>query len=194
MAKNQEVEQTQTQTTETNEGTINLVKMEDGSSVNFGARAKVLSTQTVTDTSFSLTFNIGNGKQVHYDFKGDTNLLLEMAAFGAANKVKQACAGLAKFEELEAMITAKVAELSEGIFVSRSGGKVSVALSQLQVAYARVNKIDISTTDGINEVATYFDSLDKEGKAALRKQGRIQIELAKLQLEAKEAEYSQEEV
>lgn len=193
MAKKEQDAQKTTDSTDSIESTINLVNMEDGTSVNFGARAKVLSSQSVTDTDFSITFNIANGKQVHYQFKGDTNLLLEMAAFGAANKVKQACAGLKQFDELEAMITAKVAEMQEGIFVSRTGGKVAVALSQLEVAYARVHKIDITTTEGINQVAEFFASLDKEGKAAVRKQGRIQIELAKLQLEAKEAEYKEVE-
>lgn len=166
---------------------INLVTMNDGSQKNFGERNKLLSDSSTTETGFSIVFHVSNGEQVVYDFSGDTSLLLEMAAFGAASKIKQAVTGEKDVNKLAALIKDKIEEFHQGSFVNRVTGQLTTSLSQIQVAYARVHGIDITTTEGVAKVNAIFAAMTKEDKSALAQQGKIKLEIAKLRLEAAEA-------
>lgn len=166
---------------------INLVTMEDGSTKNFGERTKLLADHDVSDTSFKVTFHLSNGQQIVYNFEGDTNLLLEMAAFGASSKIKQACTGEKEADGIAAIINTKIKEFQEGNFVTRTTGQITTSLSQIQVAYARVNDIDVTNSDGVAKVNAIFAAMSKEDKSALYTVGKIKLELARLKLEAAEA-------
>jgi hypothetical protein len=191
-----EGETLENQTTEGQEGNtekkeskpkvINLVAMADGSQKNFGGRGKLLSTETVNENDFSVVFHIANGEQAVYNFKGDTKLLLAMAAFGASTKIKSACSGL-KTEEIKAIVEAKIKEFDDGDFIGRTTGDLTQVLSQIQLAWAIVNGIDASTSEGVAKVNAIFSAMSKEDKGNLYKLPKIQLELAKLKLAAAEA-------
>jgi hypothetical protein len=172
--------------------TPNIVTMQDGSVKNFGERGRLLSTSVIGEDSFSTTFHIVNGAQISYQFTGSIALLLEMAAFGFDAKVKASCAGVS-VDGIEKVITDKVTEITAGNFVGRSTGELTSSLSQIQTAYAIVNDIDVSTSEGIAKVNAIFSAMSKEDKAGLYKVAKIQLELAKLKLAAAKAALELEE-
>jgi hypothetical protein len=183
---------TSNEQTETKVKAINLITMQDGTQKNFGNRGKLLSSEAVNETDFSVTFHISTGEQVVYNFKGDTKLLLTMAAFGAASKVKSSCSGL-KQEEIKSIIDAKLKEFDEGDFIGRTTGELTQVLSQIQLAWATVNGIDTSTSEGVAKVNAIFTAMSKEDKSDLYKLPKIQIELAKLKLAAAQAALEESE-
>jgi hypothetical protein len=160
-----------------------IITMQDGQIKNFGERGKLLSTQEVSEAGFAITFHVVTGEQSTYTFDGDMALLIEMAAFGAASKIKAATAGLEN-EKIKAIIDDKIAEFNLGDFNTRAGGDSVVNLSQIQTAYAIVNSIDINTQEGINKVQAIFAALSKKEKSDLYKNVDIKLELATIQYEA----------
>lgn len=186
MTKDKQVQTENVEAVATSTKVQQFVTMVDGTTKNFGERGRLLSTSTVTEDSFSTVFHIVNGKQISYDFTGSIGLLLEMAAFGFEAKVKASCAGVS-VDNLEKVINDKVTEITAGNFVGRSTGEITSGLSQIQTAYATVNNIDISTSEGIVKVNAIFSAMTKEDRTGLYKVAKIQIELAKLKLAAAEA-------
>ena len=160
-----------------------IVTMADGSVKDFGERGKLLSTQETNETGFTLTFHVANGEQVQYVFNGDQTLLIEMAAFGAASKIKAATAG-EPIDKITSVILSKVEEFNNGEFVSRNAGEPVATLSQIQQAYANVNGIDTSTSVGQATVAAIFSAMSKEEKSSLYKNVDIAFELKSIQFEA----------
>lgn len=195
MAKNKNTEEATVTVTSTEVAStkktrvINNVTMTDGSVKNFGERGKLLSSQVVHENGFDLTFHLITGEQI--EFKHETtadSLTLEMAAFGAAAKVKAATAGT-KQEDLAAVVSAKLEEFKQGLFVTRAaGGEVSTPLSHIQTAYAIVNGIDTTTTEGVATVNAVFAALNKQQRSALYSNPKIKLELVKIQMAKAQAD------
>lgn len=191
MAKKKEVQEVQ-EVVETAvvEKVVNNVTMQDGSVKNFGAKGKLLSSQDVTTSGFALEFYVVTGEIVKYEHQFGNEisaLTAEMAAFGAASKIKAATAG-SEVADLVKVITDKVEEYKQGIFVSRSSnGDNTSALTQIQTAYARVNGLNPEDQTDIAKVNAIFAALTKEEKSALYENIDIQIELAQIRLAAAQA-------
>jgi len=164
---------------------VNMVQLADGTSKNFGKSMKLLSDEDVTETGFKVTFHIITGEQVVYESTDTsaTEFTRQQAAFGVSAKVKASCAGVAP-KELFKVITDKVKDITEGNFASRVTGEATQALSLIQTAYAAVNDIDVSTTEGVAKVNAIFLALSKEEKSALYSNPKIGVKLAQLRLEA----------
>lgn len=176
---------------EVKEKVINMVTMVDGTKRNFGERGRLLSSSEITKNGFSITFHVVTGEQVTFTYSQEADLpeiVAEMAAFGVAAKVKAATAGT-ETKDLVTVITAKKSEIEDGIFSTRgAAGEIVTPLNQLQTAYAIANGIDVSGKDGIAQVNAVFAELSKEDKSALYKVPAIKLELAKLRLQAAQAE------
>lgn len=175
--------------TEAKENKQIVVTMEDGELKNFGERGRLLSTSNYTDKGIEITFHVVTGEQVTFTHKveGLDELTAKAAAFGFESKAKAATAGVEP-SKIKAIIEAKVSEFEAGIWATRgSAGESLAPLTQIQTAYALVNDIDPSSSEGIAKVNAIFTTLTKEQKSALYADVKIKVELAKLKLQAAEA-------
>lgn len=165
---------------------INIVQLIDGTSRNFGERTRLLSDKIINQNGFNIKFNLVTGHQFNYSFEiteDNKELLLEMAAFGVDAKVKASTAGV-PLDKLQDLILSKLKDIENGNFVTRASGELTGGLTQLQQAYARVNGLDITKPEDVNKLQAIFAAYSKEEKTDLQKQRKIQIEIAKLRLEA----------
>ena len=164
----------------------NLVTMVNGEVKNFGERGRLLSSSNITSKGIEITFHILNGEQVTFthEVAGLDELTAKAAAFGFESKAKASTAGV-EVDKIKDVIEGKVAEFEAGVWSTRGGAGESLApLTQLQTAYAVVNKLDPATSEGIAKVNAIFSALSKEEKSALYADVSIKIELAKLKLNA----------
>lgn len=172
-----------TETQATAENTI-LVIMADGTVRNFGNRGRLLSTEKVSPNGIEVTFHVVTGEQVHFklETQGISEFLLEAAAYGFANKAKNATAST-KVEDIAKVIQARVDAYNKGVWTNRApAGESSTSLTQTQTAYAMVKGIDHTTAEGISTVRAIFSALTAEDKANLQKDPQIQVALAELRL------------
>lgn len=171
-----------------------IVTMENGEQVNFGQRANIISTQEISadGTGFTLTFNVFNGTVLTYTYVSEVvlpKLLLEMAAFGASSKAKASTAGAESLDAIVDIIKGKIAEFSEGLFVTRGGGAASnLVLTLQQEAYADMEGLDKNDPETIAKIKDFFAEMSKEAKSALVKDTKFKYHMRKLQFEAMEAE------
>ena len=172
----------------------NVINMQDGNVVNFGSRAKLVSDQTILENGFELVFNVINGVVITYKYVSETPmpaLLAEMAAFGAANKAKNATAGAKTPEDIVAIVNAKIAEFDSGVFVTR--GAANLSLSLHQEAYANMEGLDKTKIEDVLKVKEFFEGLDKDARAALNKSAGFRKAIAELRLAQAIAEVEAEE-
>ncbi len=178
---------------------VRNVAMQDGSVVNFGARANLL---TATDGN-TLTFNFSDGKQIKWDVpfvEGLTEFQQTVYLYGIAAKIKSSLAPV-KFDDLEAAINKQIAAINEGNFSLRVAGEASTSLDNWAIAYAIVKAKEAdfshwvvngefnSTPEVVTEVATRWAGFSISEKNGLRKHAYIKLEKAKLDaVDAREAE------
>lgn len=171
---------------------VNLVTLTSGKVKNFGEKGKLLSETTFTKdengitNGFSITFATVEGTEHTYTFNGDMNLLYDAAAFGFASKAKSATAG-SNGEDLIKVINAKIEEFNNGLFVTRTGGETTSAITQLQQAYAVVNGLGYESNEDVIKLNAIFSAMTKEDKSALYKVTKIKLALARINLAAAEA-------
>ena len=164
----------------------NLVTMKNGEVKNFGERGRLLSSSVISKEGIEITFHIITGEQVTFkhEVAGLDELTAKAAAFGFESKAKASTAGV-ELDKIKDIIEGKIAEYKAGVWSTRGGAGESLApLTQLQTAYAVVNEINISTSEGIAKVNAIFSALSKEEKSALYSDIKIKIQLATLKLNA----------
>ena len=169
----------------------NIIKMEDGSIVNFGTRAKLVTTVKVEETSFTVVFNLLSSRIITYSYVSSIPLpriLLEMAAFGAASKAKAAASNGSTETEIIEILETKVAEYQEGIFVSRGTTSMSGTLNMTQQAYCVVNGLDPFDPEVVVTTKATFDGMSKEDKAALSKTVPMKVAIGQIRLAQAQAE------
>lgn len=202
MAKNKTETEIETEIDTAHQPETNIVKMEDGSIVSFGSRARLVSDQTITPTGFELIFNLISGKILKYSLDAGREvpkLLLEMAAFGAGAKAKASTAGAKDADEIEKIIVAKIAEFTADIFVTR-GAAAPAALTMYQEAYCKAYVIsnptenwDCEDASVITKVKSLFADMSKEDKTAMMKSPAIRIQVNQIRLAQAQAELAAEQ-
>lgn len=176
-----------------------LVTLEDGSVVNFGARANVL-VHSDSETKV-ITFALSNGKKIVWtapEVEGLTPFQVQVYLYGLAAKVKSSLAPLKDLADIEAAIEKQIASIDSGVFILKSNGREAVAkLTNLQKAYASVK----ATTEGfeswanvdapevIEEVLTRWAAFTVSERNSIRKNAYVKLALAPLEAAAaKEAD------
>lgn len=163
----------------------NIVNMEDGSVVNFGTRAKLVSSQNIFENGFELIFSVLSGKVIKYRFTSETpisKLLAEMAAFGAASKAKSATAGAKDVTEIVSIINKKIEEFVNGSFVTRGASAASFVLSLQQEAYADVEGLDKTKPEVVASVKDIFSKMETAERTAFMKRPEVRVAINKLRL------------
>ncbi len=176
-----------------------LVTLEDGSVVNFGARANVL---VHSDNEAKvITFALSNGKKITWaapEVEGLTPFQVQVYLYGLAAKVKSSLAPLKDLADIEKAIAKQIASIDSGVFILKSNGREAVAkLTNLQKAYALVKSAttgfesweDVDAAEVITEVIERWEALTVSQRNSIRKNAYVKLELARLDVvSAKEAE------
>ena len=168
-----------------------IITMEDGSIINFGTRAKLVTTVKVTDTGFTVLFNLISARVISYIYESDVpvpRLLLEMAAFGAASKAKAATSNATDEAGVVDILTTKLAEFQEGIFVSRGSTGITSVLNMTQQAYCEVEGLDSNLAEVITDVKMKFKGMSVQDKAVLSKTVPMRVAMGKIRLAQAQAE------
>jgi hypothetical protein len=165
-----------------------IIICEDGVTRNFGVRTKVLSKHDLTDNGLTVTFAHISGKVANYVFTSETDLpvfIKEAFAFGLESKVKNSLSTKFDDEQTWNTVLTKIEEFNAGRFVNRVTGAVDVEIKLLQIeqAWAKVQAIDVSTTEGLSKVRDYFETLTDEQKEALKDDKDIKVAICDIKLE-----------
>jgi len=166
-----------------------IVKMEDGSEVNFGKRANLLTSVDGTIVSFKLF----SGKVIAWEVEGIdelTDFQKTVYIFGLTEKVKSNIASVKDVAELEIAIHRQVASLSSGVFYTRGTSSSAVVLDNLQKAWATVKSgqegfehfIDYAEPTVSREIATLWSEMTRPAKNLIRKNVYVVVAKAKLDL------------
>lgn len=170
----------------------NIIKMNDGISLNFGPRARLVSRTTIEEAGFTVNFYMRSGKiltYTHIASHGTPKFLLQLAAFGATSKCKSAVNKYTTEAEIVLELEAKIKELDEEVFLIRSASG-SKKLNLTQRAYCNVNDLDSNASDVRLEVANTFAYMSKEDKAAMVKTPEMSLAIAKLKVADLESSYA----
>lgn len=183
---------------EESSATPRVVKMEDGSEINFGKRAMMLSGTMYREDGkgFEIVFHVFSGKQFRFKVELETPLeqfYLEVLSFGLAQKAKNSCTAAKSADDIEKILQIKLQEYANKDFATRASGETSITLTQEQMAFARWKNMDVDTIETIVNVRAYFAALSKEELQKLRKNPLIQFFKAQIQQEAAIASLSDEE-
>jgi hypothetical protein len=168
-----------------------IVTMADGSEVNFGKKANVLT--SVDEATNVLTFKLFTGKIISWVLPfvdGLSGFQKTIYINGLEAKVKSSLAPI-KLPELEAAILKATGTLDQGIFTVRTS-KVG-SLSVEQNAYRIVKSIEGGrhfdstlshwaelTPTVVQEVSAVWAGFDKSKRNAIRKDAYIRLEIAQL--------------
>ncbi len=91
-----------------------IVKMTDGRSVDFGLRGKLKKSVTIQNGVITLTFDCVNG-DVHYmTIDSEHPLFLELAAYGAGQKVSESIAKAHNPEDISSLVIDQINRLDSG--------------------------------------------------------------------------------
>ena len=160
---------------------VRVVIMEDGSQVNFGSRATLLSnTDVATGT---IVFKLFTGKIISYVVEGIeafSEFQKQVYLFGLQSKIRSA---LSNVKDVEEEVLKQIAALKEGKFSVRSGDASDVSLDNHLKAWATVmtgkypnvvatphtNWTDLTDVTVINEVLSTWNALSPKEKIAARK-------------------------
>jgi hypothetical protein len=179
-----------------------IVKLEDGSEVNFGVRANLLT--SVDEAANTVTFKSISGKIITWAVPyvdGLNGFVKTVYIYGLVTKVKSTLAGVKGEADMEAALEKVLTSLAMGTLVVRSA--VAGTLTLEQKAYAIIKSThtnrhfdltkthwsDLSAPATIAEVTTLWGSFDRSRKNAIRKDSYFKIELATL-VAASESEVS----
>lgn len=166
-----------------------IVEMEDGSEVNFGKRANLLTSVDGTTVSFKLF----SGKIITWVVEGIddlTDFQKVVYIFGLTEKVKSNIASVKDVTELEIAIHRQITSLSSGVFYTRGTSSNAVVLDNLQKAWATVKSdqegfehfIDYAEPAVSREIATLWAEMSRPAKNLIRKNVYVVVEKAKLDL------------
>lgn len=168
-----------------------VVTMQDGSTASFGNRARLISEQTIREDGFTIFFKLISGVIIDYVFHCDVGipkLMLEMAAFGAANKAKAATAGLKKVDDIEKTIRLKVEEFTKGIFVTRGAPANSLTLTMTQEAYCDMKQLDKTSSEVVATVKGIFADFSSGEKSTLVTSAAMKVAMGAIRLAQAQAE------
>lgn len=172
-----------------NEVEAGNVKMEDGTIVNFGKRARFLSEEVVNENGFSLRLLVASGKVLTYKYEkaGIGEFLAKIASFGASSKVKAAIASCKTVEEIETCVKSKVEEFNGEVFTTNRAGSSLAKLTIPQMAYAVVNNVDPEDAVKVGQIKDLFKAWTKEELLAFKKRLDVRKVILQLNLDAAQA-------
>lgn len=148
------------------EQTVDLVQMEDGTEVNFGVKAKVLKSSVQTEDSNTVKFQFKNGTIRTFDLSSvSPEMLIRLALHGAEAKIGDNYAGVAEIEDCVEAVDDMIARLQRGEWrESRKGaGESYQGASVLARAIAEVRGLQI------DKVREWLRTRSAADKLALRK-------------------------
>jgi len=164
-----------------------VVKMENGSIVDFGKRANLL---IAVDGSV-VDFSLSNGKVITWAVQGIeafTDFQKAVFTYGLVEKIKSNLAKVKELDKLEEGIKEQIANFEAGNFYVRANSSSPVMLDNIQKAYALVK----SQQEGFEHLANYDEpavsreiqatwaELSRPAKNLIRKNVYVIIEKAKL--------------
>jgi hypothetical protein len=168
---------------------VRIVKMEDGSEVNFGKRANLLTSFEGTTVSFKLF----TGKVITWVVEGIdtlTDFQKTVYVYGLTEKVKSNLAPVKDVSEMEIAIQKQILNLTSGIFFTRGTSSSAIILDNLQKAWAFVKSEqegykhweDLEDATVTREVASAWNELTRPAKNLIRKNVYVVIQKSKLDL------------
>ena len=164
-----------------------IVKMENGSVIDFGKRANLL---IAVDGSV-VDFSLSNGKVITWavkDIETFTDFQKTVFTYGLVEKIKSNLAKVKEIDKIEEGIKEQIANFEAGNFYVRPNSSSPVMLDNIQKAYAIVK----SQQEGFEHLANYdepavsreikstWDELTRPAKNLIRKNVYVIIEKAKL--------------
>ena len=164
-----------------------VIKMEDGSVVNFGRRSSLL----IAINGAEVTFNLYNGKVIVWAVKGIesfTEFQKAVFTYGLTEKLKVNLGKVRELDKLEAGIREQLVNFDAGNFYVRANASSPLLLDNIQKAYALVK----SQQEGFEHLANYdepaisreiqatWSELSRPAKNLIRKNVYVIIEKAKL--------------
>jgi hypothetical protein len=177
---------------------VRIVTLDDGTQVNFGARANLLS--SIDLESSTIIFKIVTGKVINWVITEMDNLTpfqKTVFMYGLLEKVKTSLAPV-KLAKLEEAIAKQIAAVTKGDFNIRSINTVGeVALSDLQKAYAlafskqypdKAKWADIDDVATIAEVLEVWENKTPVQRNAIRRHPSVAWELNVMAIATGDAE------
>lgn len=164
-----------------------VIKMEDGSVVNFGRRSSLL----IAINGAEVTFNLYNGKVIVWavkDIESFTEFQKAVFTYGLTEKLKVNLGKVKELDKLEAGIKEQIANFDAGNFYVRANASSPLLLDNIQKAYALVK----SQQEGFEHLANYdepavsreiqaiWGDMTRPAKNLIRKNVYVIIEKAKL--------------
>ena len=172
---------------------VKIVTMEDGSQVNFGVRANLI-TSLDLDTS-TISFKISTGKIINWLVEHMENLTTfqkTVYMYGLLEKVKTSLAPV-KVDALEVAINKQIESINKGEFNVRALTQAGeVVLTDLQKAYAiavsyldpsKAHWANVDNGEVIAEVLTLWESKSAIERNKIRRHPNVAVELAKIQMD-----------
>jgi hypothetical protein len=176
---------------------VRIVILEDGTQVNFGTRATLLSsfdleTSTIVFKSFSgkiISFVV-EGIEAFSDFQKQVYL------FGLQTKIRGSLANAKTIEDTDLEVQKQIDLLKEGKFAVRSGDSSEVSLDNNLKAWATIQSgkyptivadpkthwADLGNVVVINEVLSAWNALTPKEKIAARKNAYVVYEKSALDI------------
>lgn len=172
---------------------VRIVTMEDGTQLNFGTRANLLS--SIDLETNTLTFKLVSGKIINWILQGVeglTDFQRTVFLYGILEKVKTSLAPI-KLPKIEEAIAKQIVAIEKGEFNIRSlSGSGEVTLTELQAAYAialskqsKAKAHWVNTTDvvTIQEVLSVWEGKSPAQRNAIRRNAAVSWELNVMKLE-----------
>lgn len=153
------------------------VFMEDGSTVEFGAKQRLLKTSTVDNDSgaVSVRLDFSNGKTLSFSMSPD--MILQFAAHGAEQKLGDAIAGVAEIDDAVEAVAELITRLNAGEWTVRREKGSGAGASILLRALVEVSGKDVET------IRAFLATKSQAEKMALRRSDKLSTVIARLEAE-----------
>lgn len=163
----------------------NVVTMSDGSTIDFGAKKRLVKTVTVSDQgSVTIDLAFRNGEQRRFIAMADAATYAQAAAHGYSQKLGDECAGLKDESDMVQAIDELIVRLDQGEWSGRREGGAGAGGSILARALVELTQKPEETIEQARErVKTFLASKTQAEKIALRGNLRLKPIIERLEAE-----------
>lgn len=171
----------------------NVVTLQDGTVIDFGARDNVRT--EIQEVEGVAIFRFRTGEVIHWKMPCLDNvegLLRTAAIYGLTQRVKNNLSGKDK-EALVSVVNTSIEDIDNGVFSSQFNGSSGIqVLTDLQAAFAIVRSSipekevphwkDVEDPEVIKEVKSFWQDLTASQKGKISSNPSVKIQKAKLQV------------
>lgn len=152
------------------------VQMEDGSTIEFGAKQKMIKTSKIDGKLVEIRLDFVNGKTLTY-FTGNHDMLMKLAVHGAEQKLGDEIAGIVEIEDCYLAVESLINRLDKGEWSKERESNGMAGTSILIRALMEQSGKPVET------VKAYLADKTHAQKLALRNNAKVKVIVERLEAE-----------